>query len=115
MQIIERCPRTEVHAEIAFLKSAPNAVAIGHAAHIALAPFGVIHLVGVGTELQFAQHVQHPHAALHVARSGINSHGCQVVAAHVAIESVPVGIGLCPGRQPCLFQIGSQQTVHVVL
>ena len=53
VQVVERCPRTEIGAEVAFLKSAPQTVTIGHATYIPFPPFWVIDDVGVGTSLQF--------------------------------------------------------------
>ena len=115
MQVIKRCPRTEIHPEVALFKGAPDALAVWHAADITLAPLRVVLGVGIGTELQLADHILHALAALVIARSGIDGHCRQIVTAHMAVQSVPVGIGLCPRLQARLLAIGCQQTVAVVL
>ena len=74
----------------------------------------MVFVVGIGTLLQFAYHVFHALAAFIAARGGIDGHGRQVVASHVSVESVPVGIGLRLRLQSGLFAVGSQQTVTVV-
>ena len=71
--------------------------------------------VGIGTELQFTDHVLHAAATLLIARGGIHSHRRQVVTTHVAVEPVPVGIGLGSWFQPRLLAVGRQQTVNIVL
>ena len=37
------------------------------------------------------------------------------MAAHVAVQAVPVGIGLLPGLEPGLDPVGSQEPVAVIL
>ena len=71
--------------------------------------------IGIGTTLQLADPVFHALAALLRARSGINGHGRQVVTAHVSVQSVPVRVRLAFRRQSGLLQIGSQQTVVIIL
>ena len=115
VQVVERGPGAGIHAEIALLELAPDVFAVGHAAHVALAPVGVVLDVGVGAFLQLGEHVLHPAAALFVARRGVHRHRGQVVAAHVAVQAVPVGIGLLPGLQPRLDPVGSQKPVAVIL
>ena len=115
MQIIERCPRTEIHAEVALLEVAPDALAIGHASHIALAPCRVVLHVGISTNLQLADHVFHASAAFVVTRGSVDGHSRQVVTPHMAVQPVPVGIGLGLRRQACLLIIRCQQAVAVVL
>ena len=71
--------------------------------------------VGIGTFLQFGEHILHPAAALFIARRGVHRHRGQVVTAHVAVQAVPVGIGLLPGLQSGLDPVGGQEPVAVVL
>ena len=115
MQVIERCPRTEIDPEVATLKIAPDALAVRHAAHVAFAPVGVAFHVGIGTELQLADHVFHASAALFITRGGVDGHRRQIVAAHMAVQSVPVGVGLGPWLQAGFLAVRGQQTVNVVL
>ena len=115
MKVIEGCPRTEVSPEVAFLERRPYPLAVRHASHITLAPFGMIPGVRLGTLLQLADDVLHTPAALLVARSRIHRHSRQVVSPHMPVEPVPVGIGLGLGRQPRLLPIGGKQTVAVIL
>ena len=115
MQVIERCPRTEVDTEVALFERAPDALTIGHAAYVALSPFWVVLGVGIGTELQLANHILHAPTALLIARSGILGHCRQIVTTHVSVEPVPVGIGFGTRLQSCLFTVGSQQAVAIVL
>ena len=74
----------------------------------------VLH-VGIGTGLQFADHILHALATFRIACSGIHSHRRQIMTTHMAIESVPVRIGLFLRSQTCLLEIRCQQTVAVVL
>ena len=115
MKIIERRPRTEVHPEVTLLESAPDTLTIGHTAHIALAPLRVVLRIGIGTELQLANHVLHTLAALLIARGSIDGHCRQIVSSHVSVQPVPVGIGLGPRFQSCLLAVRSQQPVTVIL
>ena len=115
VQVVERGPGAGIHAEIALLEPAPDVFAVGHAAHVALAPFRVVLHVGIGAFLQLGEHVLHPAAALLIARRGVHRHRGQVVTAHMAVQAVPVGIGLLPGLQPGLDSVGSQQPVAVIL
>ena len=115
VQVIERCPGTEVNIEVALFEGAPDAFAVRHAAHVAASPFGVVTGVGIGTFLQFSNHIFHALAALFVARGCIQGHGGQVMAAHVSVESVPVRIGWGLGCQTCLLAVGGKQAVAVIL
>ena len=71
--------------------------------------------VGIGTRLQFGDHVFHPPAAFFAAHRGVHRHGCQVVAAHVAVQAVPVGIGRRLRLQAGLLAVRGQQAVAVIL
>ena len=115
MKIIERCPRTEVHAEVALLEVIPNTFTIRHAANIALTPVRMVLHVGIGTELQFADHVFHAVVTLLIACGGIHGHRRQVVTTHMTVQSVPVRIGLGTRLQSRFLAVGCQQTVTVVL
>ena len=115
MEVVEGSPRAEVRAEVAPLECAPDAFAVRHAAHVALTPVGVVLRIGVGTELQLADHVLHAPPALLVAHGGIHGHRRQVVTAHMSVQPVPVGVGLGLWLQPRLLAVGSQQAVAVVL
>ena len=115
MDVVERSPRAGIHAEIPLLEIAPDPLAVGHAAHIALAPVRMVPDIGLRTQLQFADHVLHPLPALVIAHGGVHGHRAQVMARHMPVEPVPVGVGRLPGLQPGLLPIGSQQPIAVVL
>ena len=115
MKIIERCPGAEIHPEVALLEGTPDALAIGHATHVALAPLRVVLRIGIGTALQLTDHILHPLTTRLAACGGIEGHRRQIVTSHVSVQTVPVGIGFGLRRQSGLFVIGCQQTVAVVL
>ena len=115
MQIIERGPRTGIHTEVTFLEVAPDALAVRHAAHVAPAPLRVVLHVGIRTELQLADHILHALSALLITHGGVHRHRRQIVATHMSVQPVPVGIGLRLGFQTGLLAIGSQQPVTVIL
>ena len=42
VQVVERCPRTVIHSEVASLEVRPYTIAIRHTAHITLTPLRMI-------------------------------------------------------------------------
>ena len=92
--IIERYPCAIVSTKVALLKVAPHTIAAWHTTYIAFSPGRVILGICIGTSLQFADPVFHTLAALFITSSGIDSHSCKIVSAHVSVKSVPVGIRL---------------------
>lgn len=115
MEIVEGCPRTAIYAEVAILETTPDVRTIGHTAHIADAPFGMILPIRRGTLGNLADHVLHTAAAFFIACGGIDSHCCQIMTSYVTVQSVPVRIGLGFGFQTSLFSEGCQQTIAVIL
>ena len=115
VQVVERGPRAEVRAEVALLERRPDALAVGHTAHVATSPLRVVLPIGIGTRLQLADHILHATEALRVAHRRVHGQRRQVVTAHMAVESLPIGIGLGFRLEPGLLAIGREQTVAVIL
>ena len=115
VQVVERRPGGEIAPELPVPEIGPEGRAAREAAHVVEPPFGVLLRVRVGHELQLGEHVLHPAAALFVARGGVDGHRRQVVARHMAVQAVPVGIGRRLGLQARLLAVRGQQAVAVVL
>ena len=115
MQIVKRCPRAVINAEIAILETTPDLGAVGHTAHIADTPFGMVFLIRLGTLRNLTDHILHAAATFLISRGSIDSHRREIVATHVSVQSIPVRVGLGFGFQTCLLAIGCQQTVTVIL
>ena len=71
--------------------------------------------IGIGTFLQFGNHIFHALAAVLVALSGIDGEGSEVVAADVAVKSVPVRIRLGLRLESGLLAVRGEQSVGVIL
>ena len=115
MDIIKRNPCTTIGAEVTLFVGRPDTVAARNTAHIALSPLGMVAGIGIGTSLQLADEIFHPLLAGLIAHSRIDGHRREIMAAHMSVETIPVGIALRLRGQTCLLEIGSQQAVAVVL
>ncbi len=115
VQVVEGCPRAVIHTEVALLEVRPYTLAVRHTAYITLTPLRMVPCIRIGTLLQFTDHIFHPLAALLAARSSIHRHRGEVVTTHMAVQSVPVGIGLGSRFQSCFLAVGCQQPVAVIL
>ena len=105
MQIVERCPRTEIYTEVTLFEGAPNALAVRHSANVTFSPFSMVLGIGICAELQLTDHILHPLPTIIVACGSVHGHGRQVVTTYMAVQSVPVGVGLGLRRESCLFTV----------
>ena len=115
MQIVKRCPRAVIYVEVAFLETTPDLGAVGHTAHIADTPFGMVFLIRLCTLGNFTDHILHAAATFLITRGGIDRHRGEIVTTHVSVQAIPVWIGLGFRFQTSLFSEGCQQTVAIVL
>ena len=106
--IIPRHPPVPYLTGIAFAQLTPQFVAVGYAPHISVT-------AGCRTHGKLAQHIIHTLFERAIAGSGIVDGKCrQIMTAHVAVKTVPIGKTLSFGLEACRFHIWSEQTVGVI-
>ena len=114
MNVIERCPCSEVRSEISFTESCPHLGTIRNTTDIVMAPGFMALIVGIKHQLEFGYHIFHALAALLIACGRIDGKGRQIMSAHMSVQSIPVGIRRFARLQACLLAIRGQHTVAII-
>ena len=114
MNVIERCPCSEVRSEIAFTESCPHLGTIRNTTYIIMAPGFRTLIVGIKHQLEFGYHIFHALAAFLIACGRINGKSRQIMSAHMSVQAIPVGIRRFARLQASLLAIRGQHAVAII-
>ena len=114
VNIIERCPCSEVRSEITFTESSPHLGTIRDTTDIVMAPGFMALIVGIKYQLEFGYHIFHALAAFLIACSRIDGKSRQIMSAYMSVQSIPVGIRRFARLQACLLAVRGQHAVAII-
>ena len=114
MNVIERCPCSEVRSEISFTESRPHLGTIRNTTDIVMAPGVMALIVGIKHQLEFGYHIFHALAAFLIACGCIDGKSRQIMSAHMSVLSIPVGIRRFTRLQASLLAIRGQHAVAII-